>query len=368
MRRILAQARKELIQLRRDRLALVMAIGLPLVLLFFLGNALSLTVKNISIVVQDLDQTPLSRQYTDAFRNSITFRVVPLAIASRPQSALLSNHGRAALIIPTHFERDLQQGQTAKVQMLVDATDANTANTIRGSVAAISRSFESGLHGRIDSNTIVLETRLWFNPGRKSAMYIVPGAFVVVLSLLPPLLIALAMSREKEGKTILQVYVSGISAREYLLGKILAYYLLMSIALVLAFVQATLVMGLRLSGDPTPFIVGSLAFMFATVSFGAMLGVRAPDQVSAIQLVQLVSFVLAFLLSGFIFPLSNLPHQIRWVSYITPASYYMDIVRDAFLRGGGWAAEWKQVLDLVILGAVVYTMAWMQLRRMQVKA
>jgi len=349
-------------------MALVMAIGLPLLLLILLGNALSLTVTDMSIVVQDLDETPLSRQYTDVFSNSITFHVVPLALASRPETALLSSRARAALIIPEHFERDLQQGRTASVQVLVDATDANTANAIRGSVAAISSSFENGLHPAASAASVVLETRLWFNPGRKSAMYIVPGGFVVVLSLLPPLLVALAMSREKEGKTILQVYVSGISASEYLLGKILAYYLLMSVAWALAFAQVTLIMGMRLTGDPTPFIVGSIAFMFATVTFGAMLGVRAPDQVSAIQLVQLVAFVLAFLLSGFIFPLSNLPPQLRWVSAITPASYYMDIVRDAFLRGGGWSAEWRQVLELAVLGSVLYVLAWLQLRRMQVKA
>lgn len=368
MRRILAQAKKELIQLRRDRLALVMAIGLPLLLVLLLGNAISLTVTDMSIVVQDLDQTPVSRRYIDAYRTSLTFHVVALPPAARPQSALLAGRTRAALIIPEHFERDLRRGRSVQVQMLVDATDANTANVIRGSVAAITSRFESKMRPKIAGAPLLLETRLWFNPGRKSNLYIGPGAFVVSLSLLPPLLMALAMSREKDGKTILQVYVSGISAHEYLLGKILAYYVLTTVAWTLAFLLVTTTMGLHVLGDPTMFLAGSLTFLFATVTFGALLGSRAPDQATAIQLVQIVAFILAFLLSGFIYPLTNVPYQIRWISSITPARYYIDIVRDAFLRGGGWAAEWRQVLSLLVLGLVLYGMTWRQMRRMQVKA
>lgn len=368
MRRIVAQIKKELIQIRRDRLALVMAVILPLVLLLLLGNAISLTVTDMAIVVQDLDQTPLSRKYIDAYRTSLTFHVVSLAPSAQPQSALLSNKARAALIIPEHFERNLQRGKTAELQMLVDATDANTANVIRGSVSAITKTFESGLHPKTEGAPVKLEARLWFNPGRKSVLYIGPGAFVVCLSLLPPLLMALAMSREKDGKTILQVYVSGISAREYLIGKIAAYYLIVSVAWMLAFLVATITMGLQIVGDPTPFIVGSLGFMYATVTFGALLGIRAPDQTTAIQMVQLVAFVLAFLLSGFIFPITNVPLAIRWISGITPARYYIDIVRDAFLRGGGWAAEWQPILSLYVLGSVLFFIAWRNIHRMQVKA
>jgi len=368
MRRILAQIVKELIQIRRDRTALALAIVLPVVLVALLGNAISLSVTDMSIVVQDLDQTPVSRQYIDAFRTSLTFRVITLSPSDPPQSALLSSRARAALIIPEHFERDLQRGGSVNLQMLVDATDANTANVIRGDLAAITQTFQNGLGARVIGAPLQPEIRLWFNPGRKATSYIGPGAFVVALSLLPPLLMALAMSREKDSRTILQVYVSGISAREYLLGKIMAYYVLVAIAWTLAFCVVNLMFGLRVEGDPTPFIVGSLAFMFATVAFGAMLGVRAPDQATAIQMVQLVAFVLAFLLSGFIYPLANVPWQIRWISGITPARYYIDIVRDAFLRGGGWAAEWKQILSLLVLGTVLFGMAWRQLRRMQVKA
>jgi ABC-2 type transport system permease protein len=368
MRRILAQARKELTQIQRDRTALAMAIVLPLALVTLLGNALSLTVTDIAIVVQDLDKTPLSRQYVDAFRTSLTFRVEPLAPTARPESALLSNRARAALIIPEFFERDLQRGRNVEAQVLVDATDANTANIVRGAATAITNAFQQGFQSPAANVGVVPEIRLWYNPGRKSSAYIGPGAFVVALSLLPPLLTALAMAREREGKTIIQVYVSGTSAHEYLLGKILAYYLLTSVAWLMAFVLISWEMGLRLTGDPTPFVVGSLVFLFTTVTFGALLGVVAPDQATAIQMVQFVAFVLAFLLSGFIYPIANIPVQIRWISLFTPARYYLHIVRDAFLRGGGWPAEWQQVGSMCLLGLLLYFLAWRRMRRMQVKA
>jgi ABC-2 type transport system permease protein len=368
MRRIIAQAKKELIQIRRDRTALALAIALPLILVALLGNAISLTVTDMSIVVQDLDQTPMSRQYIDAYRTSLTFRVVPFAPEAPPQSALLAGRARAALVIPEHFERDIHRGRNVEVQMLVDATDANTANLIRGGVGAITQSFATGLRPQTSGAPVLPQIRLWYNPGRKSTLYIGPGAFVVALSLLPPLLMALAMTREKDGKTILQVYVSGITAREYLLGKILAYYILVTTAWTLALLLVTNMMGLHVIGDPTPFLAGSLAFIFATVTFGAMIGVRAPNQATGIQMVQIVAFILAFLLSGFIYPLANVPPQIRWVSAITPARYYIDIVRDAFLRGGGWSAEWSQILSLMLLGGALFGLAWRQLRRMQVKA
>lgn len=367
MRRILAQARKELIQIRRDRTALALALVLPVILVTLLSRAISLTVTNMAIVVQDLDQTPVSRHYTDAFRESLTFRVVALPPDAKPESALLSGRARAALTIPEHFERSLRRGASPEVQVMVDATDANTANVIRGAVNGISQWFSSA-GATPPGAPVQAQIRLWFNPGRKSVDYMGPGAFVVALSLLPPLLMALAMAREVEGKTILQVYVSGITAREYLLGKILAYYLLVVGAWSLALTAVLLGLGLRLVGDPVPFVVGSLAFIFSTVTFGAMIGVRAPDQATAIQMVQLVAFVLAFLLSGFIYPVANVPWQIRWISGITPARYYIEITRDAFLRGGGWSAEWRQIGMLLLLGGVLYRLAWLRIRRMQVQA
>jgi drug efflux transport system permease protein len=368
MRRIVAQARKELIQLVRDRLALALALLLPVGLTALLGTSISLTVTDIAIVIQDLDQTPVSRQYADAFRNSLTFRVVSLPPATSPETMLNRGRVRAALIIPVHFERDVRRGRGAAAQVLVDATDSNTARLIRGNASQITRAFAQGFGPPQPGAVIETATRLWFNPGRAPRKFYGPGFLVLSLSIFPTVLAALAMSREGEQKTILQVYVSSISAHEYLLGKILAY---MAVGLA----QCLLGVGLMLTlfdlnfvGDPTPFVVGSLLYVFCMAAFAAMVGGAIPNQAAAVQAVGLGGFLLAFLLSGLIFPVENIPDALRWISNLVQARYYVLVVRDAFLQGGGWPAVWWAVLAIGAIGLGFYTLAWRTMRRMQVKA
>jgi len=368
MRRIFAQARKELTQIRRDRLALSLALVLPLILLYLMGVSISLTVKDIAIVIQDLDQTPLSHRYADAFRASLTFRVDPWPVTQQPWKALEDGKARGAIIIPKNFERDLQRGQAVEVQALIDATDANTANLLRGSMSAISSSFMATVAPPVTGPWIKAQTRLWYNPGRDSKKYTGPAVIGLGLMLFPSLLGALAMAREGEQQTILQVYVSSISAHEYLLGKTLAYFTVATAEWIISVGAAYLMFGVRLVGDPTPFLVGTVVYLFTTVSFGVMIGAGIPNQAAAIQATQIVGFLASFLLSGFIFPISNIPIWLRWIAALVPARYYIEMCRDAFVRGGGWPAIWHAPLMLGILGSFFFLMAWRTMRRMQVKA
>ncbi len=376
MRRILAQARKELTQLVRDRLALGLVLVLPLCLTALLGTSISLTVTDIPIVIQDLDQTPLSRRYADMFRSSLTFRVVTLPPATSPATMLDWGATRAALIIPEHFERQIRRGRPAEAQVLVDATDGNTARLTRGSAGAITRAFaqqlaQTGTGATIQTATgatIQTATRLWFNPGREPGKFYGPGFLVLGLSIFPTVIAALAMSREGEQKTILQVYVSSISAHEFLLGKILAG---MAIGLAQCLLGVGLMytlFGLQFAGDPTPFVAGSVLYVFCMAAFASLVGAAIPNQAAAVQAVALGGFLLSFLLSGLIFPIENIPDGLRWVSNLVQARYYVVIVRDAFLQGGGWPAVWWAVLAVGAIGLVFYTLAWRSMRRMQVKA
>jgi ABC-2 type transport system permease protein len=367
MQRIIAQARKDVTQIGRDRLALILALVMPVALTALLGTAISLTVSDIPIVIQDLDQTPLSRQYADAFRSSLTFRVISWPAAAQPERALDRGRARAALIIPEHFARDVRRGRLAEAQLLVDATDANTALLTRGGAAQVTGAFALGLGPAPSSAGIQTATRLWFNPGRDPGKFFGPGSFVLALSIFPPLVAALSMSREGEQKTILQVYVSSISAHEFLLGKILAS---MTIGLAEWFLTLCLMLalfGLRLVGDPVPLLVGSVLYLFCVVSFGAMVGAAIPNQAAAIQGVAMGGFLLSFLLSGLIFPVENIPAALRWISNLVQARYFIVVVRDAFLQGGGWPAVWWAVLAIAGLGLVFYGLAWRTMRRMQVK-
>jgi ABC-2 type transport system permease protein len=368
MRRIIAQARKELTQLVRDRLALALALVLPVGLISLLGTSISLTVTDIPIVIQDLDQSPLSRQYADAFRSSLTFRVITLPPATSPETMLAGGRVRAAVIIPTHFARDIRRRRPTETQILVDATDGNTALLTRGSASQINDAFAQQLGPARPAPAIKTATRLWFNPGREPRKFYGPGFLVLGLSIFPTVLAALAMSREGEQQTILQVYVSSISAHEFLLGKILAGMAIGLIQWLLAMVLMFTLFDLRFAGDPTPLVVGSVLFVFCVASFGSLVGAAIPNQAAAVQAVSLGGFLLSFLLSGLIFPIENIPTGLRWVSSVVQARYFVVIVRDSFLQGGGWPAVWWAVLAIGAIGIVFYAAAWRTMRRMQVKA
>ena len=368
MKRIIAQARKELTQIVRDRLALALALVLPVGLTALLGTSISLMVTDIPLAVQDLDQTPFSRRYIDAFRSSLTFRIAPLPPAMSPETALIAGRARAVLIIPERFTREAQRGRLAEAQLLVDATDTNTARLARGSAAQITRAFTQQLRVAGGTPLIRTATRLWFNPGREPRKFYGPGMFVLSLSIFPPVLAALAMSREGEQKTILQVYVSSISAHEFLFGKVLAGVILGLGQWCLALVLMLTLFGLRFAGDPTAFVVGSVLFLFCVVSFGSLVGAAIPNQAAAVQVVALGGFLFAFLLSGLIFPIENIPAALRWISSFVQARYFIVVVRDAFLQGGGWPAVWWAVVAVGALGVAYYGLAWWTMQRMQVKA
>jgi ABC-2 type transport system permease protein len=368
MKRILEQARKELIQVIRDKRAMLMALGIPVMLLILMSQSISLTVDDLPIVVQDLDDSTASRLFIDAFRASITFRVIEWSVEEPPEKAFASNAARAALIIPKNFGRDMARGYVSPVQMLVDGSDSNTAQLVSAYAKEVASAYNQGTPGAVRQGPIRAAVRLWYNPGRSSNKFYGPGIFVLMLSLFPPLLASLAMAKEVEEKTILQVYVSSISAHEFLLGKILA-----SMAIGLAQWSVLMILliqyfGLGLAGDPTPFLVATVLYMFCVGAFGTMAGAAIPEQASAMQAVALFGFLLVFLLAGLIFPVENIPVAVRWISNIVWGRYYIEIVRDALLQGGGWPAMWSRVASIGSIGAFMYLVAWRKMHRMQLEA
>jgi ABC-2 type transport system permease protein len=175
------------------------------------------------------------------------------------------------------------------------------------------------------------------------------------------------MSKEGEQKTILQVYVSNISAHEFLLGKIAAFMIVATAEAIILMMLLFMGFGLRFAGDPTPFLVATLLYMFTVTTFGNMLGAAIPSQVAAMQAVALTGFLLVYMLSGLLFPVENIPAGIRWISNFVWGRYYIEIVRDALLAGGGWPSVWPKVLAIAAIGAIFYTIAWRNMRRMQLK-
>jgi drug efflux transport system permease protein len=368
MRRVWAQTRKEITQILRDRLALALILILPIFQIMLMGSSLALIVHDLPIIVQDLDNSSQSRELIDAFRGSLTFRIVAWPTDRSPEAAFANNTARGALVIPRGFGRDLLRGVDTPVQMLVDGSDANTAKLIGGYAGGVTRAFNLA-HRPASSSQPQVRTaiRFWYNPGLSSKRFYGPGVFVMAISMFPPLLATLAMAREGERKTILQVYVSSISAHEFLLGKIFAF-------MVVAFAESLLLLvflftffGAQLAGDPTPFLVATVLYAFCVASFGVMIGAAIPNQAAAMQAVMLGGFLLVFMLSGLVFPLANVPGGLRWLSNLVWSRYYIEIVRDALLQGGGWPATWFKVLAIAGIGGLFYTAAWRRMRRMQLE-
>ena len=326
-----------------------------------------MTVTDLPIIAQDFDDSPTSRDFLDSYRASLSFHIVPFPVTKRPDEAFTSNTARAALIIPVHFGRDMARGDDAGVQLLVDASDANTARLVVGYASQITQAFNRRAAGSTRPEPVQTSIRLWYNPGRSSKKFYGPGIFVLGISMFPPLLAALAMAKEGEQKTILQVYVSNVPASEFLLGKILAFVVVAIAECLLGLVLLFTYFDLGLAGDPTPFIVATALYAFCVASFGTMIGAVIPSQAAAMQAVALGGFLLVFLLSGLLFPVENIPTGLRWLSHFVWGRYYIEIVRDALLQGGGWPAIWFKVLIIGVIGLFFYALAWRSMRRMQLK-
>ena len=364
MNRILSQCTKELAQFRRDRLTMALAFVLPVLTLLIFGFAIRLEAKNIPLLVQDFDNSPLSRSYIERLFAANQFE--PVSWTSRSaQAALDDGAAKAVVIIPPDFSRKIKARNPSAIQVLVDGTDVNNARVIRNSIQATTRFFltTSGLQPH--HPPITARTRIWFNPGRKESLYIVPGTCAVIWWIYPSLLSALAMVREKEQGTIIQVYASSLRAGELILGKGLAYLLIGLGEAVVIILVSIFVFNLRLAGNPIPLLIGTPLFIMTAVLFGLLVGTRTGAQNAAVQVVAVVGFVSALLLSGFIYPLSNIPFPLSLLSNIIPARYFIVIIRDAFVRGTGWPSVWIPMLMLVILGFLLFNAARHNLSRMQ---
>lgn len=277
-------------------------------------------------------------------------------------------YAKAAVIIPPDFSRQLRNGHQAHFQVFVDATDVNNARVIKNGIIGTARGFATA--NKLSNQRTIIEPdiRLWFNPGRKESLYVVPGALGLCLWIYPSLLAALAMVREKESGTILQVYAASITAVEFISGKVLAYLIVgISETLVLV-VASALCFQLSFVGDPTPYIIGTVAFILSSVCFGTMIGTRTNSQSSAVQAVATGGFTTALLLSGYLYPIRNIVYPLNLVTYFVPNRWYVQLARDSFVRGGDWRFDWYLTLFLIAGAGLFFNIARKNLSRMQLKA
>jgi ABC-2 type transport system permease protein len=365
----MAQAWKEFMLFRRDKLLVLLAVLMPIVLMLLAGVTGTLRLRNVSLLVYDYDNTPLSRTYLETYGAALTFRMQPRKPGESPERALSSWRGRAALIIPQNFERDFRRGAEPVVQLMIDATDSNAATALGNYAQSLNTNFalKNGTSPPA-ANHVVLQQRFWYNPGLSDRVYFGTGGLGLMLIIFPALLGALTTAKEYETGTIIQAYASSLRAVQWILGKSVLYVLIGVVEFVLCFALGLLVFGFRFPTDPTVLVVATILYLLAGVFFGMMMGNATGNQSAAIQGVQMGSFLLSLLLSGYIFAVRNIPVQIRWISDFLPATHYIQIVRNSILRDVGWDTSFKPLVMLLALAFAFFALNVIQMRKMQFKA
>ena len=356
--RILNIAWKELLQLRRDRRMLPMVIISPVLQLIIYGYAISTTVSHITAAVYDADRTPSSRALVISMEASGYFDVNHY-VPSLDMLDRLVDRGSAtvALVIPPDFSKDLSIGTPAPVQLIVDGSDPNTAVTAMGYLQAIFRKYSRDVlverFGKIPDAGVDPKIRVWYNPTLESRNYMIPGIIAIVLLQITMNLTALAIVRERERGTIEQLIVTPIKRHELILGKVLPYVVVGYLDVFLVLIAGTLIFKVPVQGSVLLLLALSGVFLLNTLGLGLFISSVAKTQQQATIAIPFIMMP-NFLLSGFFYPIANMPKFVQMITYLIPLRYYLAIVRSIFLKGTGIALLWDQVIPMSLLGIVVF--------------
>jgi ABC-2 type transport system permease protein len=352
--RLWAMARKEWIQLRRDTRSLILAFLLPVLLVMLFGYAISWDVEHIETAVLDRDGSARSRELLAAFRASGYFDLERRLDRYDEIDALLDRGAvRVVLVVPADFARELDAGRTAEVQALVDGADANTATIALGYARAIVQDFSKNvrLQGGEASLPVESRTRIWYNEDLSSKNMIVPGLVAVIMMIIAAMLTSLTIAREWERGTMEQLASTPVTRGEVVLGKLLPYVAIGLVDVVLVSVVGVLLFSVPFRGDPALLMILSLAFVVGAASLGMVISAVARSQLLATQLAMILTFLPAFLLSGFMYAIEVMPRALQAITYLIPARYFLVVTRGIFLKGVG--ADVLRVQGWLMIGFAV---------------
>jgi ABC-2 type transport system permease protein len=365
LRRVRAISRKEFIQILRDPRSLGLAIIIPVVLLVLFGFALTLDVDNVPLAIWNQDGSKTSRDFILNFKNSRYFKIIGYYNNYRDLQSLL-DHSTAmmVMVIPKDFSRDLDSAQAAPVQLLVDGSDSNTATIAMGYVRSVVAGYNIRLiTSSLDKQGLNLVTpaqfrpRIWFNPNLLSKYFIIPGLIAIIIMIISALLTSLTVAREWERGTMEQLISTPVEPVELIFGKFIPYFVIGFFDLILAVVMSLYLFMVPFCGSMLLLFVSSSIFLVAALMTGIMISVTSKSQLMASQIAILSTFIPTFLLSGFMYPIYNMPKAIQLVTYLIPARYYITIIRGIYLKGNGIAVLWPQVLVLCVFACVVVIIA-----------
>ncbi len=353
--RLLAVARKEIVQLRRDRRSLAMAFLVPAAMIVFFGYVISFDVNDIRMAVLDQDHTPRSRALVEAFEAAGRFHVTTRLASYREIDPLMVRAGaRMVLVIPPGFQRALAAAGPVPVQAIVDGADANTAaialNYADVIVASFSASQATGAARR--SALILVGDRVWYNETLASSNMIVPGLMAMIMMIIAAMLTALTVAREWERGTMEQLAATPVHRIEVIIGKLLPYLGIGLFDVTAAVLIGMYVFDVPFRGSPLLLFAMAILFLLGSLGLGIWISAAVKSQLLATQTAMLVTFLPSLILSGLLFDIASMPIALRAISTVVPARYFIVVLRGIFLKGVGLDVLWTQGLAMVLFAAL----------------
>ena len=348
LRRLWAVARKEFLHILRDPRSLAMAIALPVLLLFLFGYALTLDVDDVPLAVWDQSRSVESRELVSRFAGSRYFSLTGHAEGYGDlERALDRREALGALVIPRDFAERVASGQTARVQLLLDGSDSNTAAIASGYAAAVTDAYsrrvmvealrrtQGAAAEALLRDPVELRSRVWYNTDLESKNYIIPGLIAVVIMVIAALLTSLTVAREWERGTMEQLISTPVKGPELIGGKLLPYFLIGMFDVFVAVLMGEFLFHVPLRGSVALLVVSSAVFVTGALSMGLLISVATKNQLLANQLAFVTTFLPSFLLSGFLYAIRNMPPPVQVVSHVVPARYFIALLKSIYLKGVG---------------------------------
>ena len=363
LERLLSMIRKEFIQIFRNSKMRAIVLVMPLVQSMVFGYAVTTDVKQVTTAVYDQAQTPDSRDLIDRFIHSGYFSVKTVIRSDREMDELIDQGKVAAILrIPPDFSSKIAAGTTAAVQIVVDGTDSNTAGVVLNYAGSIIRNDAIEiLRQRTDSPGratmgVNLQTRAWFNDNLTSRNFYVPGVIAVIVMLVTLLLTSMSVVREKEMGTMEQIVVTPITSAEFILGKTMPSIILGFVNMIFVTLISVYWFDIPVRGSIATLFVANGFYLMTMIGIGLVISTLSDTQQQA-MMSTFFFYLPSVLLSGFMFPIANMPEVVQAFTYLNPLRYFLIIIRGIFLKGVGVAILWPQILALFALGSLVLTMA-----------
>ncbi len=364
--------KKEFRQVIRDRRSLAVLLFIPAFLITMFGYALNFDVKHIIMAVYDEDNSKLSREYVSSLLHTEYFDLCGYLSDREQIDNLMGNEKiQAAVVIPPDFSNNLTAGKESEVQVIIDGANSNTATTVNGYTEAFTMDFSQKVilktFLKTGSNSAVMpidfRPRIWFNPELKSAKFLIPGLIGFILMITAVVSTALSIVREKERNTIEQILVSPVSPLELVLGKVIPYILISLVAAAAVLLVGNILFDVVVAGSYLLLFLVTLIFLVACLGLGILVSTAADTQQTAFMMATTITVLPTFILSGFVFPIRNMPEVIQAVTYLVPARFYLVALRAIILKGVGLAAFWKEILFLLAFGGLVLSVSIVRLRK-----